>query len=60
MYLIERTRPDGHPEYVNLPGSEKSFTANPIRAQRFPSQEAAQKHCCSNERVVKRSQVLEY
>jgi hypothetical protein len=60
MYLIERTRPDGNPEYVNVPGSERSYTSNPVRAQRFPSLEAAQTHCCSNERPVKRSQVLEY
>lgn len=62
MYLIARNEPaaNGETVYVNSPNSEKSYTTNPIRAQRFPSLEAAQRQCCGNEHPVKRSVVLEY
>lgn len=62
MYLIARNEPaaNGETAYVNLPGSEKSYTTNPTKAQRFPSLEAAQQQCCDNEHPVKRSVVLEY
>lgn len=64
MYLIQCRDPYGKGSYetyyVNIHGSEKSYTTNPIRAQRFPSLEAAQRQCCGNEHPVKRSVVLEY
>jgi hypothetical protein len=62
MYLIARNEPasNGETAYVNLPGSEKSYTTNPTKARRFPSYEEAKRNCCGNERPVKRSQVLEY
>lgn len=39
-------------EYVALPGSEKSYTKDIKRAQRFTRLETAQANACSNEHVV--------
>jgi hypothetical protein len=62
MYLIQRNTPaeNNKPAYVNIPGSEKSYTTNPVTARRFPDYETALGHCCGNEHPVRRGDVLEY
>ncbi len=47
MFVIKRAN-----KYVALPGSEKSYTQNFDKAQKFSSREAAEANACGNERVV--------
>jgi len=51
-WVIQRNEPaaNGHPMFVNQPGSEKSYTTNIDRARTFDSEESARKQCCGNER----------
>ena len=48
--------------YVNYihPNSTKgsSFTTHPLRAKRFPSQEAAQADCCGNEHPIRLADLI--
>lgn len=48
---------NGEFKFVNLPGSEKSYTSAPHRARRFKSREEAAGHACGNETPVRRLDV---
>lgn len=37
--------------YVTPPGQAKSYTADVMRARRFPTREAAEREACGNERA---------
>lgn len=47
MYVIKKGK-----YYVSKPGSKKSYTTMIERAQKFKTQEDAEKNKCGNERVV--------
>jgi len=47
MYAIKRGN-----EYVAEPGSERSYTKDVRRAQKFTTEEAAKANACGNEHVV--------
>lgn len=49
MYVLQHNDTD---KYVARPGSKRSYVAGVEKAQRYPSEEEAERNRCENERIV--------
>ena len=55
MYVLQHNDTD---KYVAQPGSERSYVSGVENAQRYSSEEEAERNRCGNERIVNLFQVI--